>query len=207
MGIFKNKEEEEAARAGQAEPGASKAESSRPEKAKEQKHSAPSSNQKVAKAKAKSVEERFGYVRSALGKGTVIQGKLSFDNPVRIDGKLGGEIFSTDTLIVGPDGIIDAQLKVKSLIVMGTVKGTINAAERVELLSGGKLEGDVKAAVFVVEENSVFNGNCAMGKAEQQPAQSASPQLTKEVAEQAKQVSNRPNEKSAPGDSKEASLH
>jgi len=106
--------------------------------------------------------ERFGKVRSALGPGTVIQGKLSFDTPVRIDGKLSGEIFSSKALIVGPQGWINAQIEVAALIVMGTVKGNVKATERVELFPGGKLDGDVSTPAFVMSDGSVFNGGCKM---------------------------------------------
>ncbi|NMC62498.1 MAG: polymer-forming cytoskeletal protein, partial [SAR324 cluster bacterium] len=84
--------------------------------------------------------ERFGQVRSALGTGTVIQGKLTFDTPVRIDGKLSGEIFSTAALIVGREGVIDASVDVTTLIVLGAIKGPIRASERAEVYSGGSLE-------------------------------------------------------------------
>lgn len=106
--------------------------------------------------------ERYGKVRSALGPGTVIQGKLSFDTPVRIDGKLSGEIYSSKALIVGASGMINAQVQVASLIVMGEVKGSIRASERVEILAGGRLDGDIATPCVVVVEGGFFNGACSM---------------------------------------------
>jgi cytoskeletal protein CcmA (bactofilin family) len=109
-----------------------------------------------------SLKKRFGKLRSALGPGTVIQGKLSFDTPVRIDGKLTGEVFSSTALIVGAEGRIDAKIVVASLIVMGEVKGTIIASEKVELFPGGVLDGDVQTPVLCIQEGSLFNGKCDM---------------------------------------------
>jgi len=108
------------------------------------------------------VSERFGKIRSALGPGTVIQGKLSFDAPVRIDGKLSGEVFSSRVLIVGQTGRIDAQVQVASLIVMGSVTGSIKAAERIEVWKGGELNGDIHTPILVVQEGSWFSGSCSM---------------------------------------------
>lgn len=110
-----------------------------------------------------SLTKRYGNLRSALGPGTVIQGKLSFDTPVRIDGKLTGEIFSSTALIVGPKGEIDASISVKSLIVLGKVKGKIKALDAVEVCPGGELDGDVRTNLFSVAEGSRFNGYCDMG--------------------------------------------
>ena len=113
------------------------------------------------------VLDRFGKVRSALGSGTVIQGKLTFDTPVRIDGSLSGEVFSTNTLIIGPGGSVDATVEVASLIVCGgSVKGTVQVSERVELYSGAKLDASVTTPVFVVEKGCRFNGECKMPQKE-----------------------------------------
>jgi cytoskeletal protein CcmA (bactofilin family) len=101
-------------------------------------------------------------VRSALGPGTVIQGKLSFDAPVSIDGKLSGEISSSKTLIVGKSGIIDAQVEVATLIIRGTVKGTIKATERIEIRDGGQLIGDIITPSLIMDDGCIFNGTCHM---------------------------------------------
>jgi cytoskeletal protein CcmA (bactofilin family) len=107
--------------------------------------------------------ERYSKLRSALGAGTVIQGKLSFDTPVRIDGKLSGEVFSSKALIVGETGSIDADVSVASLVVMGHVSGNIKATESIELMKGGSLEGDIESPSLLMEEGARFNGNCSMG--------------------------------------------
>jgi cytoskeletal protein CcmA (bactofilin family) len=109
-----------------------------------------------------SIADRFGIVRSALGDGTVIQGKLSFDTPVRIDGKLTGEIFSSKALIVGKTGVIDAKVEVACLIILGKVKGDIKATQLIELWEGGSLEGTIETERFTMEEGSLFNGRCKM---------------------------------------------
>jgi cytoskeletal protein CcmA (bactofilin family) len=104
------------------------------------------------------VAARFGgKVRSVLGSGTVVQGKLSFDTTVRIDGKLSGEISSTKSLIVGRSGLVDAVITVENLVVIGTVKGKVRARGRVEILTGGVVDGDIEAATLVVS-GGVFNG-------------------------------------------------
>lgn len=110
--------------------------------------------------------ERFGRTRSALSEGTVIQGKLSFDTPVRIDGKLSGEIFSSKVLIVGPTGKVDANLEVAALVVLGRVSGTITASERVELWSGAELQGVVRSPVLVIQEGGNFSGTSHMLEAQ-----------------------------------------
>ena len=106
-------------------------------------------------------------VRSALGPGTVIHGKLSFDAPVSIDGKLSGEIFSSKTLHVGKSGVIDATIEVTALVIRGIVKGSIKVSERVEIRDGGQLLGDVTTPILTMEDGCIFNGSCTMPQATQ----------------------------------------
>lgn len=110
------------------------------------------------------IEKRFGSVRSALGPGTNIQGKLSFDVAVRIDGELGGEVYSSQPVIIGPGGKVKASIQASSLIILGNVEGEVSARDRVEVLKGGTLSGSVNAPVFVLEEEGSFNGTVSMKK-------------------------------------------
>lgn len=136
--------------------------------------SAPAARQPETKPEpAEAPVGRFDKVRSALGPGTVIQGKLSFDTAVRIDGKLSGEVFSTDSLIVGPSGSIDAQIDAKHLVVMGVVRGTIKVSGKIELLAGGRIESDINTPILVMEPGSIFNGKCAMNTKEASAIKSA----------------------------------
>src|SRR3954449_12790804 len=49
-------------------------------------------------------------VTTLLGRGSEFEGKLSFEATVRIDGKLTGEIFSDDVLIVGEGAEVKAEI-------------------------------------------------------------------------------------------------
>lgn len=108
--------------------------------------------------------DKYGKIRSALGPGTVIQGKLSFDTPVRIDGKLSGEIYSTKALVVGETGDIQADVQVSTLVILGKVRGTVKATEKIEILKSGELIGDVVTGAISIEEGARFSGSCSMGK-------------------------------------------
>lgn len=105
------------------------------------------------------VEQRFGSVKSAVSSGTVIEGRLSFDIPVRIDGKLTGEIYSSQPVIVGPSASISASIEAPVLVVFGKVNGSVNAREKVDLQPGGYLEADIATGNLIVAEGAVFNGS------------------------------------------------
>jgi cytoskeletal protein CcmA (bactofilin family) len=109
------------------------------------------------------IKDRFGSnLKSALGSGTVIEGMFSFEDPVKIDGILKGEIRSTSALIVGPSAKVYARIQVGSLIVLGEVEGEIEAQDLIEVRSTGSLNGDVITRRLALEEGGFFNGACTM---------------------------------------------
>jgi cytoskeletal protein CcmA (bactofilin family) len=78
-----------------------------------------------------------------------------------------------DTLVIGKDGRVKAEIKVKSAVVGGTVIGNIDAKEKIELQAGSRLEGDIKTIRLVIDEGVFFEGNCKMspeGRPEVKPS-------------------------------------
>ncbi|MBI5971014.1 MAG: polymer-forming cytoskeletal protein [Deltaproteobacteria bacterium] len=99
-----------------------------------------------------------------IGKGMYLEGKLSFGDTVRIDGHFKGTVEATGALVVGPDGLVEGVVNVGSVVVAGTVKGTIVAAGRVELKGTGRMLGEVRTPNLIIGDGAVFDGNCQMLK-------------------------------------------
>jgi cytoskeletal protein CcmA (bactofilin family) len=99
-----------------------------------------------------------------LGEGTSFKGNLTFEGTVRIDGKLEGEIFTKDTLVVGEGATVKATVHTGVLVVGGTVHGNITAEKKVELHSSAKLYGNLSTPLLSIAEGVIFEGSCTMGK-------------------------------------------
>lgn len=91
------------------------------------------------------------------------KGSLKFGDRLRIDGRFEGELTSSGTLHVGPQGDVRADVDVGGAVVEGTVEGNITASDRIELRSTARMMGDVRASKLVVEEGVVFLGRCEVG--------------------------------------------
>lgn len=116
------------------------------------------------KKEKKDYTQNAGGINAFLGKGTEFDGKLIFDGVVRLDGKFRGEIVSKDTLVVGESATVNAEIKVNTIIISGTIKGNIYAKNRVEVHAPGKLYGNIHTPVLVLEEGVIFEGSCSMEK-------------------------------------------
>lgn len=104
-------------------------------------------------------------INAFLGKNTEFNGKLSFSGTVRVDGRFEGAIFGDGTLIVGDSASIQANVQVSHLVVSGEIRGSLSAAERIEIRAPGKVFGDIQSPVIVIDEGVVFDGECRMAEA------------------------------------------
>jgi cytoskeletal protein CcmA (bactofilin family) len=84
---------------------------------------------------------------------------VKFQNELLIDGEVEGSIDSPGVLTIGKQARIRGEVKVKAVIVQGTVDGNITASERCELQAGCTLRGDIEAPRLVVDENATFLGS------------------------------------------------
>jgi cytoskeletal protein CcmA (bactofilin family) len=113
---------------------------------------------------AKRKEEVASEISGFIGEGTVFTGEIRFKDAFRIDGTVKGKVISEDMLIVGKNGYVEADVDVGILTLSGTVRGSVRARERLEILSTGKIYGDMKLDKpnFVVEKGGVFEGQVDM---------------------------------------------
>jgi cytoskeletal protein CcmA (bactofilin family) len=105
-----------------------------------------------------------GTLNGFIDKGSHIRGELSFEETFRIDGRFEGKIRSGSELILGDEADVNAEIEVGRLSVNGTLKGSVHATERVELLAGARVVGDISTPVLKIEEGAHFEGSCQMGK-------------------------------------------
>ena len=93
-----------------------------------------------------------------------IEGTCTFSGTAMLNGKFKGVIQSTDTLIIGEGGVVNANINGGCVLIRGEVVGNVIATERVELLGHAQVFGDVEAPVVIIEEGVLFEGHCRMTK-------------------------------------------
>ena len=105
-----------------------------------------------------------GGLSAFIDQGSEFEGKLSFKDTVRIDGRFRGEITSENTLIVGETGEIEASIRSKTVAVSGSVTGDIIAATKVVLHKTARVSGNIQTGSLVVEDGAEIDGSIKMGK-------------------------------------------
>ncbi len=117
-------------------------------------------------------KDEIGAINTIIGKGSEVEGRLSVQNSVRVDGRLKGELKCSGLLVIGEEGYVEANIQAKEVVVGGKVQGSVEASHKVVLQSSASVIGDLKTRLLVVEEGAVFQGNCTSGAPEAAPKDS-----------------------------------
>lgn len=104
--------------------------------------------------------------QAQLGQGSRVEGRLSFDASVRIDGNVEGEIAAKETVLIGESAVVSAQIQASTVIILGRVNGDVTARKRVELRAPGRLIGNLNTPGLVIHEGVTFEGHCTMAASE-----------------------------------------
>jgi len=120
----------------------------------------------VIKGKSKSDFGRGGELSTIIGKDTNLNGNLTLKKSLRVDGKIVGDVKTSDTIIIGKEGAIEGKITAKNVLMGGSVKGNVIASEKVFLESTASIEGDITSIQLVVDEGALFNGKCNMKEKE-----------------------------------------
>ncbi|HHT85991.1 MAG: bactofilin family protein [Bacillota bacterium] len=114
--------------------------------------------------RSKEPVSRGGAFESLLGKGIEIQGTLASKGSLRVDGKLQGKLYSDCDIMIGHGAVVKADIDAANVTIAGDVVGNVKCTGRLELLSSGKLRGDITVGSLVISEGAVFSGVAEMTK-------------------------------------------
>lgn len=100
-----------------------------------------------------------------IGKSIVIKGELSGNEDLTIEGTVEGKISLTDnSVIVGADGRVTANVFARTITITGKVEGDVTATERIEITASGSVKGNLRAPRLVITDGAFFQGSVEMGK-------------------------------------------
>ncbi len=126
--------------------------------------SEPSHNRDIKAPTREPNQARSPAGNARIGKSIHIEGTLTGNENLTIDGKVQGRIkLGGHSLTIGPNGKIEGGLRAKSVIVQGEVKGNITADDKIQITASGSVEGDLRAPRIALEDGACFVGSVDMG--------------------------------------------
>src|SRR5579863_10547564 len=119
---------------------------------------------------------RGGSEFATIGKSVVVKGELSGSEDLIVDGEVEGSIaLRGQTLTVGPNGRVRANIEARNVVVHGRVNGNIKASDRVELRKSASLQGDIATARISIDDGAFFKGGIDIQKPEPAPKSEPKP--------------------------------
>lgn len=97
-----------------------------------------------------------------IGQGIVIEGEVTSDEAVIVAGTVRGKLTVDGPVTIEASGVVEADIGATSLSNGGSITGNVVVSDRVDLLSGSRLVGDVKSARVTIADGAMFKGNVDM---------------------------------------------
>lgn len=98
-----------------------------------------------------------------FGDSTSFNGHLRFKEALCIQGKFKGTIDASGALIVDKGAVVEADhISVSSLMVYGTVIGSVHAQDTIDMFPGAEVRGDLTVARLRIADGVLFEGQCSM---------------------------------------------
>ena len=108
--------------------------------------------------------------QASISKGLSIKGEITGTESLFIDGKIEGSInIPGNRVTVGKNGVVNASISAREIVVLGKLKGNVTATDRVDIRAEGALTGDVAAARISIEDGAFFKGGIDIRKADAKP--------------------------------------
>lgn len=101
-------------------------------------------------------------VNSIIGTDMVLEGNITAQESIRIEGTVKGDVSSEGTLVISPSGKITGNIKGSNIMVGGTIEGDMTSGGRIEVAASGKIIGNIRTKSLIIDENAVFQGQCTM---------------------------------------------
>lgn len=104
---------------------------------------------------------------SIIAKDLTVEGSLSTEGVVKIEGRVKGTIRANTQALIAPGALVQGDVHSAEAVIGGRVEGNVHASDRVEVQATAEIQGDVLTRRIVVLEGGSVNGSIKMGAVSQ----------------------------------------
>jgi cytoskeletal protein CcmA (bactofilin family) len=97
-----------------------------------------------------------------IGPGSAFEGRLASNGSIRIEGRVSGSVHSKGDVTIGEQGVVEADIKARNVIIAGTVTGNVQATGKLTIKPKGRLTGDILTTLLEIHEGARYEGTSRM---------------------------------------------
>jgi cytoskeletal protein CcmA (bactofilin family) len=120
-----------------------------------------------ASAEDNGESRRDGQRKFTMGPNDSLEGKLTYDGSVHVDGRAEGEFRVTGNLDVAAGATARISIEAANVTVKGQVDGPVTARDKLTLGKNARLNGDIVVKRLQIDDGANLNGHVRMGDGEQ----------------------------------------
>jgi cytoskeletal protein CcmA (bactofilin family) len=125
---------------------------------------------------SRSAEAETARGAASIGKSVTIKGQIFSREDLYVDGEINGTLEAHEHRItVGPNGKVEAGIKAREIVILGTVHGNVEASEKIDIRKDARLVGDIKTTRIIIEDGAFFKGSIDITKNEAPRAAAVAP--------------------------------
>ncbi|MBK8700974.1 MAG: polymer-forming cytoskeletal protein [Saprospiraceae bacterium] len=95
--------------------------------------------------------------------GTRIEGSITANSDMRIDGELYGNLSCMGKIIIGAEGKIIGDIDCQNAVIEGVFQGKLRCAELLNIRETAQINGEISTDKLMVQAGAIFNVVCNMG--------------------------------------------
>ena len=99
---------------------------------------------------------------TVIGEGITVDGEVTGDEPVVVEGTVKGRIDLDSTVVVAEQGTVEADIESVEVDISGSMTGNITGGDRVDIKPVGRMVGDIKALRILIADGASFKGHIDM---------------------------------------------
>lgn len=125
---------------------------------------------------------------TVVGVNVALSGTLKDQSDIAVYGMVDGEVISDKSVTIGQTAQVKGPIKGMIVTIAGTVRGSIEAGEKLEIVATGKVFGSIETKDLVVHSGAILIGKSDMPSNEPVEAGQSEPEPVLDQVEDAKAV-------------------
>jgi len=114
--------------------------------------------------------------QTIIGKTVTVKGEILGSEQLVVEGTVEGRISIETTVLIREGGLVKADVDANNINIAGGVVGNIVVKDKIEIVSGGYVLGDIRTPRLIVNDGASVKGTIDM---DVKPADNSSPDSRK----------------------------
>jgi cytoskeletal protein CcmA (bactofilin family) len=117
---------------------------------------------KKTESNGNAVTPSVSISNNLIAAGTKIEGNITSNSDIRIDGELLGNLVCQGKIVIGNEGKIIGNIECQNGVIEGIYSGKLKCGELLNIRETAQIDGEIETDKLMVQSGAAFNVICRM---------------------------------------------